>query len=480
MSSDDRMTVHAGAEKRFFIDMLTKDIELLPAIADLVDNSVDGIRARARREKSDDDLSGSWIHLSIDATHFEITDNAGGISTEVARNYAFRFGRPDVFKGVPGSVGQFGIGMKRAIFKLGTAFEVESTWKQPESDEGTHFLVREDVQKWADVGDWSFRFTELDEHVDSPQNVGTRILVSPLRPSVSDDLGLDSNINQLRNELSTRHQESLRRGMEIKVNGTALWAHQPSLQSSGSYAPINRKFELAATNGEATGKVAVQIIAGTVRAKNAARDAALDSGEARNFQNPGEAGWYVFCNGRLLLAGDRTATTGWGSPAAAYHPEYRNFRGYVYMDAEDAALLPWNTTKTAVDRDSQVFRDVVAQMKTALVDVQAVLNRAKSESAKLSELAKAGVVEVPATPLSSSVEATPNIPVSQLRESRKVVAPPTPQFPPTPKAGPDIQRVQYQVERDRYERLAKVLETNNGSELGRATFDYVYKREVSE
>lgn len=46
-------TVDAGAEKRFFIEMLTKDIELLPAIVDLVDNSVDGARGLTRM--------GTWL-----------------------------------------------------------------------------------------------------------------------------------------------------------------------------------------------------------------------------------------------------------------------------------------------------------------------------------------------------------------------------------------------------------------------------------
>lgn len=482
MSAEDPTIIHAGAEKRFFIDMLTKDIELLPAIADLVDNSVDGIRGRAKTSSEDSasDLIGSWIHLEVDGDRFEIIDNAGGISTDVARNYAFRFGRPGTFKGVPGSVGQFGIGMKRAIFKLGTAFEVESTWADDSALAGTHFVVKEDVQTWADAGDWSFRFVELDEQLQNPTNVGTRILVSPLRPSVSEDLALQSNIDQLRNELSTRHQESLRRGMEITVNGVALVGHQPSLQSSDAYAPINRSFELAATNGEATGTVAVQIVAGTVRPNNPTRDANLDDGEARNFQNPGAAGWYVFCNGRLLLSGDRSAVTGWGAPAAAYHPQYRNFRGYVYMEADDAALLPWNTTKTAVDRGSPVFRNVVSEMKTVLVEVQALINRVKNETDKVRELAGAGVANLPDTPLSSTVESSPNIAIDQLRQSPRIVAPSSPQFPPAPKSGPDIRRVQYQVEREKYDQLAEVLETHNGSELGRATFDYVWKREVGD
>ena len=36
--------VEATPEKRFFVSMLVKDIELIPAIVDLVDNSIDGAK----------------------------------------------------------------------------------------------------------------------------------------------------------------------------------------------------------------------------------------------------------------------------------------------------------------------------------------------------------------------------------------------------------------------------------------------------
>src|ERR1051326_5430154 len=110
--------VDASPEKRFFIHMLVKDIELIPAVLDLVDNSVDGARGIRGDERFDD----LWVRLNIGPERFAITDNCGGIDIGTARSYAFRFGRPWDAVGVPGSVGQFGVGMKRALFKLGRAF----------------------------------------------------------------------------------------------------------------------------------------------------------------------------------------------------------------------------------------------------------------------------------------------------------------------------------------------------------------------
>jgi len=473
----DPKRVEAGAEKRFFIEMLTKDIELLPAIADLVDNSVDGVRHRAEG----DDLSAFWIRVNASADGFEITDNAGGISADIARNYAFKFGRPAGFAGVPGSVGQFGIGMKRAIFKLGSAFEVQSSWHSEDSEQSSTFLIKENVATWAGVeDDWSFRFAELDERTDlvAAGQTGTRILVKPLHPSVSDDLGNAATINQLKIELSTRHQESLLRGLLIEVNGDALKGHEPSLQMAPELQPINRQFTVMATQGDETGEVRVRLVAGTVATPSAMRN--LDEGQASNFQSTGDAGWYVFCNGRLLLAADRTVVTGWGSPAASYHPQYRTFRGYVYMESDDARFLPWNTTKTAVDRDSAVFREVASQMKVALVDTQALINRVKAERERVALLEEANVPDIPETPLVESVTNSPNVSLASLPVSETIVSPASATLPALPKVGPKIQRIQYQVEIERYDKLAKILEVSSGSELGRATFDYVWKAEVSE
>ena len=54
-NGDDPNRVEAAPEKLFFVSMLTKDIEMIPAIADLVDNSVDG----AKQVRPDGDYSGS-------------------------------------------------------------------------------------------------------------------------------------------------------------------------------------------------------------------------------------------------------------------------------------------------------------------------------------------------------------------------------------------------------------------------------------
>ena len=135
---DDDRTVHAEPTKEFFIEMLVRDIALTRAIIDLVDNSVDG----ARRKRPKGQYGGLWIEITANEREFEAKDNCGGIPLETARRYAFRFGRPDGMKATPHSVGQFGVGMKRALFKLGARFRVVS------STANEQFEIDQDVEEW--------------------------------------------------------------------------------------------------------------------------------------------------------------------------------------------------------------------------------------------------------------------------------------------------------------------------------------------
>src|SRR5438034_695877 len=104
--------------------MLTRDLALNRAVLDLIDNSIDG--ARRLRPEPDQDLTGLEIAVELDRDHFHIYDNCGGIGIDIAKHYAFRFGRPRGMVPTPGSVGQFGVGMKRALFKFGRQFEIKS------------------------------------------------------------------------------------------------------------------------------------------------------------------------------------------------------------------------------------------------------------------------------------------------------------------------------------------------------------------
>ncbi|MGI2144023.1 ATP-binding protein [Shewanella frigidimarina] len=135
--------IDASPTKEFFIDMLVRDIDLDRAILDLIDNSVD-----AWVENRSDD--NKFIKINFDSNQFIIHDNCGGMDFELAKTYAFRFGRPKERATTPNSVGQFGVGMKRTLFKLGKSFKIVSR------KDDKCFQVSVDVNNWKSSDTWNF------------------------------------------------------------------------------------------------------------------------------------------------------------------------------------------------------------------------------------------------------------------------------------------------------------------------------------
>ncbi|MDH4027546.1 MAG: ATP-binding protein, partial [Nitrospirota bacterium] len=123
MKDMNRTKIDAIPSKELFISMLVKDITLKDAIGDLVDNSVDAANLNTRKKE---DLRDFSITIVINKDKFEIVDNCGGIEEDIARKSAFKLGKPRHYRTGKHTIGQFGIGMKRAFFKLGENIEVES------------------------------------------------------------------------------------------------------------------------------------------------------------------------------------------------------------------------------------------------------------------------------------------------------------------------------------------------------------------
>jgi hypothetical protein len=123
----DKASAHP--HKEFFLHMITKDIALDACLLDLIDNAVDGAtRVLGANWKKDKAYAPYKISLTFNAKEFAISDNCGGIAYEDARDYAFRFGRdPNQGPDTKHGIGLYGIGMKRALFKIGRKIEVLSS-----------------------------------------------------------------------------------------------------------------------------------------------------------------------------------------------------------------------------------------------------------------------------------------------------------------------------------------------------------------
>jgi len=135
MPTNDQNLINGSPTKAFFVRTLTRDIELKDALLDLLDNCVDGLMRSVPKASlaGAKPYAGHWAHITFDREKFVIEDNCGGIDMHRARTSAFRMGRielaaADKEKKLP-TVGAYGIGMKRAIFKIGQSSTVTSKTK---------------------------------------------------------------------------------------------------------------------------------------------------------------------------------------------------------------------------------------------------------------------------------------------------------------------------------------------------------------
>lgn len=228
--------IKANPTKDFFIKMLTKDIPLTRAIIDLVDNSVDG----ALRLRPNNDYSGLKVQLTIKDDEFVIEDNCGGIPLDVAKLYAFRFGRPKEAISTPNSVGLFGVGMKRAIFKMGNSFSVDS---KTETD---YFRVEQNIPAWSELEEWEFHFEEVKDATKVLNVYGTRIAIRELHGSISEQFKLKNFLINLRIQLEAAQQISLERGLTIVLNDVPLQPSMLYLYNTESIQPGFASFALDA------------------------------------------------------------------------------------------------------------------------------------------------------------------------------------------------------------------------------------------
>ncbi len=450
MSDSNGRRVDASPEKRFFVDMLTRDLELAAAIIDLVDNGIDGAK-RLRPEEADDRYAGLWVKLRLYADSFEILDSCGGFDREHAATYAFKFGRHPEQPATAGEVGQFGVGMKRAIFKIGREFKVACM------TEADRWQVVVDVNAWLDKpDDWTF---PLEDAADGePEVPGTLVRCTSLLPAASTRLAQPAFVSRVLSEISMRHSLALEQGLSIEVNDRALVPRPPMLLTSDDLEPISYTDILKDSTGT---EIEMRLHAGLASAEEG--DDETDTDDPNLFAGTDAAGWYVFCNGRALLFANRERLTGWGDEVPRFHPQYRRFRGFVYLSGESAAM-PWNTAKTDVDDDSEIWVQARRHIVDALRKSVTVMNRIKRE-----------VQQRPPDdrPLVRALKGSRLAGLEDLRERRAYKVP-----DPSVRIASDGRKIAYSVSADAFERASAALGTDRASEIGQRTFRYWMRREV--
>lgn len=439
---NDLTKVDASPTKAFFVEIITKDIQLDEAIQDLVDNCIDG--AKRLRPGTDADYTGLMVTLEIGQDCFRINDNCGGIPLDVARKYAFKFGRAKGFQRTSHSVGQFGVGMKRALFKMGDNFSVVSV--EPEYS----FRIDVDVPAWAaDDVNWDFDVADLVAAPHAVEATGTEIRVDALDPTVAATFGQDAFVRTLRHDIRVVQQHPMRMGLSISLNGEAIIPTEWQLKEGEGIASAYCRYQ---DDLGAESPLVTRLYAGVG-----------DSSRAH-------AGWYVFCNGRCILEADQGATTGWseitdeGVGVPKYHGQFARFRGYAFLDSEDASILPWNTTKTGLDLESDAYRRLRGRLIEITRPVIDFLNSLDAEK----DLEAADKV------LSLAITRASSVVLEKLAER------PTFVYTAPPKRGPALARISYQMPQGEVDELKDALGAHGNKDLGEKSFAYAYTNLVED
>ena len=421
--------------KEFFVRMITKDISLEDCILDLIDNCLDGARRTSEAVDGGQPYDGFQATLRLSPEEFTIADNCGGISISNAIDYAFRFGR-DSNAPEEGrfSVGLYGIGMKRAVFKIGKMIEIGS------STEEEAFLCTIPVDEWLEKKPWEFDMT------DAPvKGSGTVIRIRDLYQGISQEFADPAFVNGLVRIVARDYARFIGKGFNVAINGGTVKGDRYDVRVSEEFQPYRHTYK---DDG-----VQVDILAG-MAAPPANDNDPVERAERESF------GWFVFCNDRVVLAADKTERTVWGDEQfSRWHPQYNGFMGMVLFRGSDPKLLPWTTTKRDVDDSSPLYRRAVNKMKTA---TQPWIDYTHQRRA---DLAEAKIKEQKASP-ESVFDIKPN-------STLKV---------PTIQANPRIQMafINYQKPRAEVKKAATALGNSNLTYkgVGERTFEYFMENEV--
>lgn len=421
----------------------------METIPEFIDNSIDG----AERLRGEGALDGLRVELNIDEDRVIIADNCGGIPRELAENYAFRFGRPDeISQEFESTIGKFGVGMKRSIFKLGRKFLVESN---PVDED--RYVIEEDIDEWEQQEEdedqiWTFRaeYAPSDDPRCELSENGTRIVVEELNDEARNKFSDELFISRLRERLVSEFSQFLERRFEIVINGQSLDYVQTNIIDTSEIGTALKHLSLEEFGTD----VDVEIIAGL--------------GES----DPDEAGWYVFCNGRQVLEADQTEKTGWnGDEIPKFHNQFSRFRGYVNFQSDDPGALPWNTSKTDINTDASVYRTAKQEMVNAMRPIIDFLNDVRQEQRQMEDDED--------SPLEQLIANSDSITLNEVdTENDRDFDPPDSEN--VEDDGPEMGTIRYKREVEKIRELAEELGVENNSDVGRQTFDYYYRTRVQE
>ena len=368
--------LYGGPTKRFFISMLTRDIELEDAILDLIDNCVDGaMRHRNTEILSKTPYFGFWAHLTLSENNFRLVDNCGGIPDDRLDN-AFRLGRPQSADDMDlPTIGMYGIGMKRALFKIGREATVETS-----SKDGVRKITY--TKEWMDdnAKDADHRW-DLQISTSGPRKTkGVTVNVPSLRKEVKRQFCNEAFNARLMRKIGQHFGYLIMRGFEIKINNTKVGPSTLKLYAFKGRKNALNPFDYESYKDGVRTKVTVGFHWRLPRPEE------LEDEELapRSREN---AGISVVCNDRVILSNDTTFRTAWGTRSVPkFHNQFLAIGGLMSFFSNDAEKLPVSTTKTGIDMESEIYDHALSQCADGLKVFTAFTNKWKGRVPETAEI----------------------------------------------------------------------------------------------
>lgn len=337
-------SVDTRPTKHMVVESLTRDISLKAAVFDLIDNSIDAARdtifAQGDAETTDvlpESYKGFKIALSVSSDGCSIEDNCGGIGVESLKAMVLRFGQRSSH---PMGIGIFGLGLNRALFKLGRVSHLKTDTGAQRAE-----LVL-NVDDYLKSEDWNLPAEEFK----SSGKAGTSIEITQLADEAGNSFGDSDWVDSYCADIGRRYARFLEKGLQIRVNKVLIADGEVRIRPDG---PFPEEYKFYRKDG-----VTIHIRVGQHSEHRFTAEPDYD--KDRNAPLTPEFGWTVVCNDRAIVVSDQTWKTGW---EAKFHAEFYGFVGMVSFDSKDPGKLPWDTTKFDVDMNNPAYQAALVDMR---------------------------------------------------------------------------------------------------------------------
>lgn len=386
-------SVDTRPTKIMVVGSLTRDIGVEASLFDLVDNSIDAAREtifKGNRGGKTVELPKSYagfkVALTFSGTSCSVADNCGGIEVEHLKTMVLRFGEQSKHSM---GIGVFGLGLNRAMFKLGRVSHLKTDTGLQRAE-----LVL-NVEEYLRSEDWNLPAEEFE----STGTVGTSIEIAQLPEDIASMFSDADWIEKYSSDLGRRYGRFIQKGLSITVNGVLVEDGEVHIRQDGPFPMDYKSYKVDG--------VTIRLEFGQHRDHRFSAE--KDYAKSQNTPLTAEFGWTVVCNDRAIVVSDRTLKTGW---EGKFHNEFYGFVGVVSFDAENPGLLPWDTTKFDVNMNNRAYQLALVDMRKNAEKWRSYANQAKKAQrdgvtlqplpgAQTSPISKSGTARG-ATPLQKS------------------------------------------------------------------------------